>query len=60
MKNVVPVIENDNQLNRIKTLDLKAITKNARIQNCKKKLVIHKKFITKACNPAVDGSEVEE
>ena len=25
-----------------------------------KKLVIHKKFITKACNPAVDGSEVEE
>ena len=30
MKNVVPVTENDNQLNRIKTLDLKAITKNAR------------------------------
>ena len=29
MKNVV--IKNDNQLNRIKTLDLKAITKNARI-----------------------------
>lgn len=25
-----------------------------------KKLVIHKKFITKACNPAVDRSEVEE
>ena len=34
MKNVV--IENDNQLHRIKTLDLKAITKNARIWNCKK------------------------
>ena len=60
MKNVVSVIENDNQLNRIKTLDLKAITKNARIWNCEKKVVIHKKFITKACNPTVDGSEVEE
>ena len=36
MKNVVPVIENDNQLNRKKTLDLKAITKKARIWNCKK------------------------
>ena len=34
MKNVV--IENDNQLHRIKTLDLKSITKNARIWNCKK------------------------
>ena len=34
MKNVV--IENDNQLNRIQTPDLKAITKNARIWNCKK------------------------
>ena len=25
-----------------------------------KKLVIHKKFITKACNPTVDTSEAEE
>ena len=37
MKNVVPVIEKDNQIiNRIKTVHLKAIKKNARIWNCKK------------------------
>lgn len=47
MKNVVPVIENDNQLNRIKTLDLKAITKNARIWNCKKNLLFIKNLSPK-------------
>lgn len=40
MKNVV--IKNDNQLNRIKTVDLKAITKNARIWKCKKNLLFIK------------------
>ena len=40
MKNVV--IKNDNQLNRIKTLDLKKKKKNARIWKCKKNLLFIK------------------